>query len=126
MTIKGLEPFKREFVCKAITVGYFRVPQFRSIFIAQIKKKEYDEEEEKQSTASNIDIDQLVEKCQTNINSVNTIKNFFDWTQFCYSYIEASEQENNYKILQDQLREGADHIWSLKISQRGQVFFMVA
>ena len=34
MLVKGIEPFKRAFVCKAMTIGYFNVPQFRKIFIA--------------------------------------------------------------------------------------------
>ena len=41
MLVKGIELYKREFVCKAITLGYFRVPQFRSIFLAQVQKKTY-------------------------------------------------------------------------------------
>ena len=39
MGLKGIEPFKREFVCKAITVGYFRVPIFRRIFLDQLVAK---------------------------------------------------------------------------------------
>lgn len=33
MLKNGIEPFRRTFVCKAITIGYFRVPAFRKIFL---------------------------------------------------------------------------------------------
>lgn len=46
MLIKGIEPYKRAFVCKAITIGYFRVPQFRSIFLVQVQNKTYPEDED--------------------------------------------------------------------------------
>ena len=36
MLVKGIENYKRAFVCKAITIGYFNVPQFRKLFLAQI------------------------------------------------------------------------------------------
>ena len=39
MGLKGIEPFKREFVCKAITIGYFRVPTFRQVFLDQLVNK---------------------------------------------------------------------------------------
>ena len=39
MGLKGIEPFKREFVCKAITIGYFRVPVFRRVFLDQLVNK---------------------------------------------------------------------------------------
>ena len=33
MHLKGIDPYKREFVCKSITIGFFRVPKFRAIFL---------------------------------------------------------------------------------------------
>ena len=37
--LKGIEQYKRTFVCTAITYGYFKVPEFRSIFLKQITNK---------------------------------------------------------------------------------------
>ena len=36
MHLKGIDPYKREFVCKSITIGFFRVPKFRAIFLEQV------------------------------------------------------------------------------------------
>ena len=33
MTLKGIEAYARAFVCKAIVIGYFRIPEFRNIFL---------------------------------------------------------------------------------------------
>jgi len=41
MLKKGVEPFRRSFVCKAITIGYFRVPAFRKIFLESIVDGDY-------------------------------------------------------------------------------------
>ena len=39
MHLKGIEKYKRAFVCTAITIGYFRVPKFRALFLEQVANK---------------------------------------------------------------------------------------
>ncbi len=38
MHLKGIDVYKREFVCKSITIGFFRVPKFRLVFLEQVSK----------------------------------------------------------------------------------------
>ena len=57
---KSIEVYKREFVCRAITIGFFRVSKFRNIFLEQISKGEQLSAEELNNTAFNIDIDELL------------------------------------------------------------------
>ena len=88
MHLKGIEPCKREFVCKAITLGYFRVHQFRSIFLAQVSFKTHHDKEIGQ------DLDEEYTRAQAFVPTVNevmdsivpanhsnaeTIDKFFDW-----------------------------------------------
>ena len=37
MKQKGVEYYKRNFICTALSMSFFRVPEFQSIFLAQLK-----------------------------------------------------------------------------------------
>ena len=39
MRKKGVESFKRKFVCGAFSIAFFRIPEFREVFLKQIEYK---------------------------------------------------------------------------------------
>jgi len=70
MHVKGIERYKQSFVCKSITVGFFRVAKFRSTFIATVQMNTdhhavSQNEIESGSPVQDIDVDDLVRACIT-------------------------------------------------------------
>ena len=85
MHLKGIEKYKRAFVCTAITIGYFRVPQFRSLFLEQVANKSRAQLQVEsgdpiyQEPARALKIEDLVYSCLSSVSESKETHKFFDW-----------------------------------------------
>lgn len=118
MHLKGIDKFKREFVCKSITLGYIRVPKFRDIFLDQITEAprgnlrrsdgaSAEDEHREFDPALNLNIDEMIDNHVLPQGSImkdnSAMHKFIDWQQYCYDFIDKAEEESNFKIIESVL-----------------------
>lgn len=133
MHVKGLERYKQDFVCKSITIGYFRVPQFRSIFIDAVQKKSESPDVDRYmitdsgSPVVDIDINDLVTQCLMQGDAHRGTMDFFEWNGLCFKYIDQKDAESNMQIIQFILdaKNPNNKNWAERICRRGQSFFKI-
>lgn len=111
---KGIERYKREYVCRAITSGYFKVPQFRSIFLEAVKAKSISNQEsnskagEKQSSGGlKLDVDEMVAACLLRMNEEEPTDDYFDWDKMCFEHMDPQDVQNNAKIIETIIQDRA-------------------
>lgn len=127
---KGIDKYKREYVCRAITSGYFKVPQFRSILLEAIEIKNKDTTsggaEDIQDASKHLVVDDMVASCLLKINEEERTDDYFDWNKLCFNFIDQREAEANRKIIESIIEEKKANLkWAERIRRRGQSFFMI-
>ena len=59
-------------------------------------------------------IEDLVYSCLSSVSESKETHKFFDWQKFCYDFIEPSEAESNFKIIEKYVgknKEGEIQKW---------------
>ena len=108
LNMKGVDVYKRSFVEIIISVGYFRVPEFREKFLSIILEKSDGIIEEWRNTEGFT----LEKELDENEFSSPAIMRMFDWKTFCYDSIPEDLQEQALEVLQRVI--GTDK-WKLRI-----------
>lgn len=101
----GIEDYMQKFLEMAISSCYFRVPEFRELFLMIVQDNEMRFEIEMRKTGTR--------------HLVNYI---FDWQKNVYHFIPEDKQRGAQKILVD-LFENQDSLWRNRLKNRGNAFF---
>ena len=118
------------FVCKSITISFFRVTQFRAIFLEAVCKKSRSEaydDELIMDNSRNINIDELVDSCIIHHHRSTNLSNFFNWDARCFDFIDNKDKDINIKIIESILdTNNQENLkWAERIRHRGRSFFMI-
>ena len=118
------------FVCKSITIGFFRVTQFRAIFLEAVCKKSRSEaydDELIMDNSRNINIDELIKSCIIDHRRSTSFSNFFDWNARCFDFIDSKDKDINFKIIESILdTNNQENLkWQERVCHRGRSFFMI-
>ena len=72
-------------------MAFFRVPQFRAIFIEAVQIKSRPEaynERIIEDNSKSLNVDDLVEHCLVHTMEDESLSKFFNWEAHCYDFID--------------------------------------
>ena len=113
---KGVEVYLRNYVEKFISIGFFRIPAFRKVFIESVLKKSNLPIEEWINMTWNIDANE-------DEGYEASAAQFYDWDTFFYDQLpESTEKKECNQIL---LRILYGSKWQSKLEKRTIAFFEI-
>jgi hypothetical protein len=105
--MSDIKDYKRKFLETAISACFFRIPQYREMFLSIVDTAEPGK--------------LILERRQT--SALNLIR-MFDWQVSLYDKIPLEKQEESLKILKEVL-QNPDSKWKERMRKRGNAFFKI-
>lgn len=110
LNVKGVEPYKRQFIENAITTCFFHIPYFRGHFLQLINEKE-----KSQVTELKISVKQ----------SEIPILRHYNWQEYFYDKIPLDKQQDANDIKTELESFHGEKDWQERIKRRGNAFFLI-